>query len=53
MAYHFARERVVSNELSVSYCPTEDMLADVMTKGLGRIQFQKFRNMLGVFACVR
>ena len=52
VAYHFARERVISNELSVSYCPTEEMVADTMTKGLGRILFEKFRDMLGVFACV-
>ena len=48
IAYHFTRERVVSKELSVVYCHTSDMLADTMTKGLPRIQFQKFRDMLGV-----
>ena len=51
VAYHFARERVISNELCVSYCPTEDMVADTMTKGLGRILFEKFRDKLGVFDC--
>ena len=48
IAYHFTRERVASNELSVEYCPTGDMLADTMTKGLARVQFPKFRDMLGV-----
>jgi hypothetical protein len=48
VAYHFTRERVASNELSVIHCPTEEMLADIMTKGLGRIKFEKFRDMLGV-----
>jgi hypothetical protein len=48
IAYHFTREKVLSKELSVEYCHTGDMLADTMTKGLPRVQFQKFRDMLGV-----
>ena len=51
IAYHFTRERVLSNELSVQYCPTNDMLADVLTKGVGRVQFEKFRDLMGV-SCV-
>ena len=51
IAYHFTRERVVSKELSVTYCHTNDMLADTMTKGLPRTQFEKFRDMLGVGPC--
>ena len=52
VAHHFTRERVISNELSVVHCPTEDMVADVMTKGLGRVKFEKFRDAMGV-ACVQ
>jgi hypothetical protein len=48
IAYHFTRERVASNELSVTHCSTEEMVADIMTKGLGRIKFEKFRDMMGV-----
>ena len=48
VAHHFIREKVASNELSVVYCPTEEMLADAMTKGLGRVKFEKFRGMMGV-----
>ena len=51
VAYHFTRERVASNELSVIHCSTDEMLADVMTKGLGRIKFEKFRDMMGVCRC--
>ena len=51
VAYHFTRERVTSNELSVIHCSTDEMLADVMTKGLGRIKFEKFRDMMGVCRC--
>ena len=34
ICHHFVRERVVSNEIRVIYCRTEDMVADIMTKGL-------------------
>ena len=50
IAHHFTRERVATGELIVIYCPTDQMLADIMTKGLGRYKFEEFRNMLGVFA---
>ena len=49
MSHHFVRERVVSNEVSVVYFPTDEMTADIMTKGLGVVKYRKFRNGLGVF----
>lgn len=48
IAFHFTRERVQAGELEILYCPTGDMVADMMTKGLGRVQFQKLRDALGV-----
>ena len=30
--YHYVREQVDNKNISVKYCRTEDMLADVMTK---------------------
>ena len=44
----FIRERVLSKEISVTYCSTDNMLADVMTKGLTRDNFEKFRSSLNV-----
>ena len=41
VSYHYIREQVNQNTVSVKYCANEDMLADVMTKGLSKIQFQK------------
>ena len=52
ISYHFTRERVISGEIIVTYCPTENMLADIMTKGLGRVKFERFRKMLGVMVMV-
>ena len=49
VSYHYIREQVSQNTVSVKYCTSKDMLADIMTKGLSRVQFQKFRDMLGVF----
>ena len=37
-----------SNITSVKFCKTNDMLADIMTKGLPRIGFQRCRDQLGV-----
>ena len=48
IAYHFARERVASKEIEIVYCPTDSMIADVMTKGLSRDKFEKFCTLMGV-----
>ncbi|EKM57313.1 uncharacterized protein PHACADRAFT_194872 [Phanerochaete carnosa HHB-10118-sp] len=34
--YHFTRERIISNEISVTYCASEDNQANLFTKGLSR-----------------
>ena len=52
VCYHFVRERVTSNEIVVDYCPTQDMVADIMTKGLPKVTFEKFRNSLGVYRVI-
>ena len=48
ICHHFVRERVVSNEIRVIYCRTEDMVADIMTKGLPKPTFEKLRDLLSV-----
>ena len=47
--HHFIRERVLSKEILVNYCPTDNMTADIMTKGLSRNKFEKFRDLLSVY----
>jgi hypothetical protein len=44
--YHFIREQVKEGIVSLSYCPTGSMVADIMTKALDRILFERFRDML-------
>jgi hypothetical protein len=38
--------RVESNEVSIQYCPTGEMIADFFTKPLQGVDFQKFRNFI-------
>lgn len=40
---------MATNEIDVVYCSTNDMTADIMTKGLGAVKFVKFREGLGVW----
>ena len=42
ICYHFVREKVASEEICVAYCPTQDMLADIMTKGLQELLSRNF-----------
>ena len=46
--YHFIREQVQNGRVELEYCPTEKMIADILTKGLPQDQFKRFRNMMGV-----
>ena len=51
VTFHFVRERIASNEIRVVYCPSIDMLADIMTKGLTKSRLEKLRKSLNVYAC--
>ena len=46
--HHFIKEAVQAGTISVSHCPTVDMLADIFTKQLSRTQFEKLRSRLGL-----
>ena len=52
ICHHFVREKVVSNEIRVIYCRTQDMVADIMTKGLPKPAFEKLRDLLRVYDVV-
>ena len=51
ISHHFTRERVASKEIDVQYIPTGENTADIMTKGLGRVMYERHRDSLGVCAC--
>lgn len=46
--YHFVREKVEDGQVVLEYCPTQDMLADIMTKPITAVQFEILRNKLGI-----
>ena len=48
ICYHFVREKVESDEAVLKYCPTQDMLADMMTKPIAAVQFENIRDRLGI-----
>src|ERR1700731_553169 len=44
ICHHFVREWVSGGEVSFRYCPTTQMVADILTKALPRDLFEKFRS---------
>ena len=46
--HHFIREQVSRGTVQLEYCPTTDMTADILTKGLSRETFVKLRAKTGV-----
>lgn len=45
---HFTREKVQKGEIEVLHIPTDQQPADILTKTLGRIKFEKCHELLGV-----
>ena len=46
--YHFVREQVEKQTINVVYCESEQMTADILTKGVLNYQFKKLRSKLGM-----
>ena len=46
--YHFIRDLVEAGKIELVYCTTENMVADIFTKGLSIRQFEKIRHLTGV-----
>ena len=46
--YHYIRETVAEGTVTLQYCPTKDMTADVFTKPLGKGRFEFLRDKLGL-----
>ena len=46
--HHFIREQVVNDNVELKYCKTEDMIADVFTKGLNPEKFVRLRRLCGM-----
>ena len=46
--YHFILNLVEAGRIKLTYCASEDMVADIFTKGLPIKQFEKLRQLAGV-----
>ena len=46
--HYFIREQVADGTISVIHIPTEDQLADIFTKALVKIIFERLRERLGM-----
>jgi hypothetical protein len=45
---HFIREKIRDGVIKEVYCPTDDMIADVLTKPLHKPKHTKFTSKLGM-----
>ena len=48
VCYHFTREAIGNCQIELEYCPTKDMIADILTKPLTKTQFERCRAVLGL-----
>ena len=46
--FHHVRDAVATKKIYLQYCPTQEMITDLLPKGLSRPQFEKLREELGV-----
>ena len=46
--YHFIRELINNNEISMKFCRSENQFADLFTKPLGKYLFELHRKNIGV-----
>ena len=46
--YHYVPEAVVNKAIELAYCPTKEMLADVLMKAIPRDQFEYLRDLIGL-----
>jgi hypothetical protein len=46
--YHFIRDLYKSKEIDVKYCPSEIMIADILTKPLESVKIRQFSRDIGL-----
>ena len=44
--YFYITDLIERKEVEIKYCPTDDMIADYMTKPLSGAKFHKFRKLI-------
>ncbi len=53
LRYHKVRENVNAENITIEYCPTEDMLADMLTKPLPAPALNRFTELLNLNAMLK
>ena len=48
ITFHYVREARENGQVTLHYVPTSEMVADMLTKPLGRIKFEKLRRLSGL-----
>ena len=48
LKHHFVRDHVKEGSIEVKYCRTDEMIADMLTKGISGEQFVKLRRMTNI-----
>ena len=51
--FHFVREQVEQQTIKVTYCKSEEMNADIFTKGILNNQFKRLRTKLGMASLIQ
>jgi hypothetical protein len=46
--HHFVREKIEEGKIDLVFCGTQDMVADVLTKGLTCEKHSRFKEMMGI-----
>lgn len=49
--YHYTRETIKEGTIDLSYCPSNEMVADILTKPLSKEILEKLRSALGLSIC--
>jgi hypothetical protein len=46
--YHFTKNAILEREITLKYCSTTEMVADMMTKPLGKMKLEEFVKLAGL-----
>ena len=49
--YHFIQETIQDQLIELCYCPSEEIIADLLTKPLSKGEFEKLRELMGIKNC--
>ena len=44
--YHFIKDALHKKKIEIIYCPTTDMIGDIMTKLMTKIKLERFKRLL-------